>query len=221
MGKQTHILCLSPVFQPVMGCGLKLRGLQTDLYAFFKQGSVFQICGRTSRKRTCAGGSGCKHRSVCCSSQGAAEWTVAGAGGLEHLCVELLTGSFLWFIDKLITMENSVAPSISVWPDLLLDLTPFLVYCLVLICFVLVAVDTFLQKQQPWPLKQNKMLYLHEKPSAPGSAPAGLWLSMSWTKRCQVGASEHHFRFTNGGLDSLFPCLSKLLRFLGNHRPAW
>lgn len=56
MGKQTHILFLSPVFQPVMGCGLKLRGLQTDLYAFFKQGSVFQICGRTSRNRTCAGG---------------------------------------------------------------------------------------------------------------------------------------------------------------------
>lgn len=94
MGKQTHILCLSPVFQSVMGCGLKLRGLQTDLYAFFKQGSVLQICGRTSSKRTCVGGSGCKHRSVCCSSQGAAGGTVAGAGGLEHLSVELLTGIF-------------------------------------------------------------------------------------------------------------------------------
>lgn len=88
MGKQNHILCLSPVFQNVMGCGLKLRGLQTDLYAFFKQGSAFQICGKTSSKRTCVRGSGCKHTSVCCSSQGAAEWAVAGAGGLGHLRVE-------------------------------------------------------------------------------------------------------------------------------------
>lgn len=56
MGKQTHILCLSLVFQAVMGYGLKLRGLQSDLYVFFKQGSVFQICGRTSSKRTCVRG---------------------------------------------------------------------------------------------------------------------------------------------------------------------
>lgn len=75
-------------------------------------------------------------------------------------------------------MEYRVAPSIFVWFDLLLDMPPFLVYCCVLICFALMAVATFLQKQQPWPLKQNKMLYLQEQPSAPGSAPAGLWLSM-------------------------------------------
>lgn len=68
MGKQTHILCLSPVFQAVMGYGLKLRGLQLDLYAFFKQGSVFQICGRTSSKRTCVRGG--QHTTLHCSSLG-------------------------------------------------------------------------------------------------------------------------------------------------------
>lgn len=58
MGKQTHILCLSPVFQTVMGCGLKLGGLLPDLYAFFKQVSLFQICRRTSNNGTCVRGSG-------------------------------------------------------------------------------------------------------------------------------------------------------------------
>lgn len=54
MDKQTHILYLSPLFQTVMGCSLKLGGLLPDLYVVFKQVSLFQICSRTSSNRTCA-----------------------------------------------------------------------------------------------------------------------------------------------------------------------
>lgn len=45
MGKQNHILPLSPVSQTVMGCGLKLRGLLLDIYAFFKQALLRFVAG--------------------------------------------------------------------------------------------------------------------------------------------------------------------------------
>lgn len=48
MGKQTHILPPSPVFQIVMRCCLKLGGLLLDLQVFFKQTLLFEICSRTS-----------------------------------------------------------------------------------------------------------------------------------------------------------------------------
>lgn len=148
---------------------------------FLSKAQRFRFVAGPAARGPVLGGSGCKHTAVCCSSQGAAEQAVAGAGGLEHLGVELLTGSFLWFIDKLITMENSVAPSIFVWLDLLLDLTLFLVYCFVLIFFVLMDVATFLQKQQPWPLKQHKMLHLQEQPSEiPGRSIWAPFHSCQW-----------------------------------------
>lgn len=39
-----------------MGCGLQLGGLLPDLYAFFKQVSLFQLCSRTSSNGTCVRG---------------------------------------------------------------------------------------------------------------------------------------------------------------------
>lgn len=101
MGKQTHILRLSPVFQAVMGYGLKPGGLLPDLYAVFKQVSLLQVCSGTRSNRICVRGiRSLEHTTVCHSSLGATGWTAAGVGVLEHLGMALLTGSLLWFIDK-------------------------------------------------------------------------------------------------------------------------
>lgn len=147
MGKQTHILYLSPVFQTVMGCGLKLGGLLPDLYAFFKQVSLFQVCSRTSSNRTCVGGGQVIKAHNCvpflpgsrrvnsswgsfgASRYGTAHWEFfvihwqAGHHG-KQCCSQHI--SLVWSIVRLASSS----------------------WFFVLFCFVLMAISTFLQSQQ-------------------------------------------------------------------------